>query len=241
VHLTSTGDAVASLDVKYVVSGGTEKEIDPAIVTAHEVLERGGRRRRRRDFLMEQAQDVVRKMKEKSNPKQDSQKRRAEKKKAEKRIPSASPEPTASISTPVTPEKEAPVKKQKKTKPVLVEIVPNVVFADSEQHISPLSIDRALAKKKKKSQHDDRPMPQMKQPALTEDRKKHKVASNKGSTVFLRKTVKKTTTVPPKLEKALKQVYETEVQRANEFVEKVVGARDADAEDCAFRPKKPPR
>ena len=50
---------IEGLDVKYVLVGGGEKNLDPAIVAPYEMLERGGRSRRGRDFLMKQEEDIV--------------------------------------------------------------------------------------------------------------------------------------------------------------------------------------
>ncbi len=50
---------IEGLDVKYVLAGGGEKNLDPAIVTPYEMLERGGRSRRGRDFLMKREEDNV--------------------------------------------------------------------------------------------------------------------------------------------------------------------------------------
>lgn len=59
IHTVEDGDGeeddssyVEGLDVKYVVGGGREKNLDPAIVALYEILERGGRSRRGRDFLV---------------------------------------------------------------------------------------------------------------------------------------------------------------------------------------------
>jgi hypothetical protein len=50
---------VEGLDVKYVVGGGRENNLDPAIVTPYEILERGRRSRRGRDFLMLREEDAT--------------------------------------------------------------------------------------------------------------------------------------------------------------------------------------
>mmetsp|Transcript_27411 Transcript_27411/g.57454 ORF Transcript_27411/g.57454 Transcript_27411/m.57454 type:complete len:492 (-) Transcript_27411:940-2415(-) len=63
VHTSSTDDGsnsyIEGLDVKYVVDGRCEKNLDPAIVSPYEHLERGGRKRRSRDFLMKRAEDAM--------------------------------------------------------------------------------------------------------------------------------------------------------------------------------------
>jgi len=48
---------IEGLDVKYVVGGSQEKNIDPAIVEPYRDLERGRRSRRGRDFLMQRAEE----------------------------------------------------------------------------------------------------------------------------------------------------------------------------------------
>ena len=58
VHRTADGNYVEGLDVKYLVGGGSEKNVDPAIVSPYETLQRGGRKRRGREFLHEREEDV---------------------------------------------------------------------------------------------------------------------------------------------------------------------------------------
>ncbi|KAG7346418.1 hypothetical protein IV203_005486 [Nitzschia inconspicua] len=58
VHYTVDGNYIEGLDVKYLVGGGCEKHLDPAIVSPFEMLERGGRKRRGREFLHERVEDV---------------------------------------------------------------------------------------------------------------------------------------------------------------------------------------
>ena len=52
------GTTVESLDVKYVVGSGSEKELDPGVVFPYETLERTGRQRRGRDFLGGRMEDT---------------------------------------------------------------------------------------------------------------------------------------------------------------------------------------
>jgi len=59
VHTTADGNYIEGLDVKYLLGGGNEIKIDPAIVSPIETLERGGRKRRSRDFLMKKEEDVT--------------------------------------------------------------------------------------------------------------------------------------------------------------------------------------
>lgn len=52
IHFASDGINIEGLDVKYVVSGGSEKKLDPSIVAPFETGSgRGSRKRRGRDFL----------------------------------------------------------------------------------------------------------------------------------------------------------------------------------------------
>eukprot|EP00529_Nitzschia_sp_RCC80_P001622 CAMPEP_0113514846 /NCGR_PEP_ID=MMETSP0014_2-20120614/40627_1 /TAXON_ID=2857 /ORGANISM="Nitzschia sp." /LENGTH=372 /DNA_ID=CAMNT_0000411371 /DNA_START=140 /DNA_END=1255 /DNA_ORIENTATION=+ /assembly_acc=CAM_ASM_000159 len=50
--------AVVGLDVKYLVGGGSERQIDPCLVSHFETLQRGGRERRGREFLHQEQQNV---------------------------------------------------------------------------------------------------------------------------------------------------------------------------------------
>ena len=50
--------AVVGLDVKYLVGGGSERQIDPCLVSHFETLQRGGRQRRGREFLHQEQQLV---------------------------------------------------------------------------------------------------------------------------------------------------------------------------------------
>lgn len=117
VHFARNGVQVESIDVKYVLGGGFEREIDPAIVSPFEMLERGGRKRRGREFLMEQADTVVKKVKQAmattnqaGATKKGSKQQPANKKKKKKTIlnrmttPARQPDQSTSPSTPVTPE-----------------------------------------------------------------------------------------------------------------------------------------
>jgi hypothetical protein len=55
------GDYIEGLDVKYILGGGGERNLDPAIVSPLETLERGGRKRRGRDFLHQREEDLKKK------------------------------------------------------------------------------------------------------------------------------------------------------------------------------------
>lgn len=67
-NLTSKSKNIQGLDIKYVLGGGFEKNLDPNLVFHFETLQRGGRKRRGRDFLMETVDDIRKKIKP-SNPK----------------------------------------------------------------------------------------------------------------------------------------------------------------------------
>lgn len=152
VHLTSDGTNIESLDVKYVLGGGYEKEIDPAIVSPFQMLERGGRKRRGRDFLMEQAEEVVKNVKN-AISKATGNKNGTTKNNANSQPPpktdrwrvgqTREADQATSPSTPVTPEhpstrKRVPAKKVKLS-------VPSYVIAAGNVEVSPLPLDRAMA------------------------------------------------------------------------------------------------
>jgi hypothetical protein len=152
---------VEGLDVKYVVSGGTEKNVDPSIVSLHELLDRGGRKRRGREFLMERADDAVKKLAIEAIKKKNaskSNKNKSQKKgggtltKKKKQQPpeqqqamESSPGPT-SPSTPVTPDHKPKVAK----KQVTVTSIPSYVnIGDGIVEVSPLPVDRSCMAKSK--------------------------------------------------------------------------------------------
>lgn len=165
VHYTEDGSNIEALDVKYVLGGGCEKEIDPAIISPYETLERGGRKRRGREFLMDRAQDVVKKVKRAiqssggsttKNKKQESipkcskqtlgrqpkQRKTPAAKKTKERDHSTSP------STPVTPEHPS-THNRRKAKLLKLGEVPSYVIADGAVEVSPLPLDRAVVEQKK--------------------------------------------------------------------------------------------
>jgi hypothetical protein len=118
------GSTVEGLDVKYVVSGGVEKNIDPAIVSAFETLQRGGRKRRGRDFLLDQAKDAKQKLVKSS------------KKNKTKKTKAPSPQPT-SPSTPTTSPGQQR-KQQQQPKATKVTPIPSYVIANQIMDVSPL-------------------------------------------------------------------------------------------------------
>ncbi len=129
---------VESIDVKYVLGGGFEKGIDPAIVSPFETLDRGGRKRRGRDFLMERADDVVKKVKHvirKNTPAGTKTSRNTRTKQ---------PDQSTSPSTPVTPEHPS----LKASKVNLVS-VPSYVIADRAIEVSPLPEDKTATEPNK--------------------------------------------------------------------------------------------
>eukprot|EP00980_Cylindrotheca_fusiformis_P017857 scaffold5653_cov147-Cylindrotheca_fusiformis.AAC.19 len=122
------GSTVEGLDVKYVVGGGFEKNIDPAIVSPFETLQRGGRKRRGRQFLL--------------NPVVEDKKKT---KKATTKTKPLSPQPT-SPSTPTTPP-EPDSKQQKATK---VTPIPSYVSTSGILDVSPLELANDITENKKK-------------------------------------------------------------------------------------------
>jgi hypothetical protein len=151
VHYTIDGLTVESIDVKYVLGGGNEKEIDPAIVSPFETLERGGRKRRGREFLMDKADKVVKKVKQairKNAPPKNANnassttagQRSLQAKKT------AEPDQSTTPSTPITPEHPcAPSKAAAKSSKTGAASVPSFVIADRAVEVSPLPMDRAVA------------------------------------------------------------------------------------------------
>lgn len=131
-----TGSTVEGLDVKYVLGGGCEKNIDPAIVSHFETLQRGGRKRRGREFLLDKVEDVKQKIKSSKNNNSNKKTR-----------PLPSPQPT-SPSTPTTPP-EHNRKQQKQTKATKVTPIPSYVTTDQTLDVSPL--DRNIKPSKGKT------------------------------------------------------------------------------------------
>lgn len=137
IHYAVDGLNVESIDVKYVLGGGYEKAIDPAIVSPFETLDRRGRKRRGRDFLMERADDVVKKIKQvmRKDAKENAATTTLDRKTKE-------PDQSTSPSTPVTP--EHPSLKAAKPPRVNLLSVPSYVIADRTIEVSPLPLDRAV-------------------------------------------------------------------------------------------------
>jgi hypothetical protein len=73
VHRTDDGTYIEGLDVKYLVGGGRETNLDPAIVSPFETLERGGRKRRGREFLHQREEDLTKTDAENDEPTQPPQ------------------------------------------------------------------------------------------------------------------------------------------------------------------------
>jgi len=148
VHYAKDGRSVQSVDVKYVVGNGSEKEIEPSLMRPFETLERDGRKRRGRDFLMAQADEVVKKVKHAISQQQQQ-------KKTTKRVTTndtknvtvtpmdktqGQPDHSTSLSTPITPEHPSMIKdKKSSSKPVIVRTVPSFIIANSSSmEVSPL-------------------------------------------------------------------------------------------------------
>jgi hypothetical protein len=141
------------------LSGGNEKKIDPAIVSRFEVLEPRGRKRRGRDFLMEQADNVVKtitgkkcgatKNKGAIMEKPSQKKTQTKSKRQQQKEPEPSPQST-SPSTPVTPEHPSSrPPKVKKITPVVKKMtpVPSYVLAGGIVEVSPLPLGHRSSKK----------------------------------------------------------------------------------------------
>lgn len=139
IHYAVDGLNVESIDVKYVLGGGCEKEIDPAIVSPFETLDRGGRKRRGRDFFMEHADNVVKKVKQAIRKKASDTAARTTTTHNRK---TTAPDHSTSPSTPVTP--EHPSMKVAKAPKLNLLSVPSYVIADRTVEVSPLPLDRAV-------------------------------------------------------------------------------------------------
>lgn len=153
VHYTADGLTVESIDVKYVLGGGFEKEIDPVIVSPFETLERGGRKRRGREFLMDRADTVVKKVKQaiRKNAAKNATSSVTLHNTTTARRPQVKstkePDQSTSPSTPITPEHPS-VSKAKSSK-TGTGSVPSFVIADRAVEVSPLPLDRAVMEPKK--------------------------------------------------------------------------------------------
>lgn len=136
--------------MKYVLGGGYEKEIDPAIVSPFETLDRGGRKRRGRDFLMERADNVVKKVKQamqKNKPNRTNDIGGKETQLSTTAKKTKEPDQSTSPSTPITPEHPSVSKSTTFKKGTIS--VPSFVIADRAVEVSPLQVDRAVAEAKK--------------------------------------------------------------------------------------------
>jgi len=148
VHYATDGLHVESIDVKYVLGGGFEKEIDPAIVSPYESLKREGRKRRGRDFLMDRADEVLKKVKQAMSQKKTAGATKRNSGAAAANRTPAQPDHSTSPSTPVTPDHPSAKKAAKASQKPLVTntTVPSFVIADSTSvEVSPLQdpINRA--------------------------------------------------------------------------------------------------
>jgi len=152
VHSTDDGSYIEGLDVKYVVDGRRETKLDPAIVSPYEHLERGGRKRRGRDFLMLREEDVQlekrKSLERDSTPKKEEANSRnaplAAAEAAEKENRSSR---QSSATTCATPEKPKAIKKPKKVTPI-----PKMVITGRKiDDVSPLIEDVTLLAEKKRN------------------------------------------------------------------------------------------
>lgn len=140
VHYAADGLHVESVDVKYVLGGGFEKEIDPAIVSPFHTLQRDGRKRRGRDFLMDRADDVLKKVKHAMSKKKTDAGKNRSNVVGFATTTTERPDHSTSPSTPVTPERPA-VKKsaQSSSKEAAISMVPSYVITDASLvKVSPL-------------------------------------------------------------------------------------------------------
>ena len=128
------GKTLKSYDVKYVVGSGWEKELDPALVFPFETLERGGRSRRGREFLIPSADKENKDISEKSNKRRKDVPCKDSKTKPDKdgTVDHSPPQASQATTTPTTPDRK-PKSKAKRVTPI-----PSLVIAKDEVDISPL-------------------------------------------------------------------------------------------------------
>jgi len=150
VHMTADGNYIEGLDVKYLLGGGNEIKIDPAIVSPIETLERGGRKRRSREFLMNKEEDVTVKRK-RNGGKKNASIRDMNKKEANAAVPTedvkenhSSKQSSATFSTPrkrrklkKIPQKVTPIPKMVTTKKKIDFVSPmteDILLSSSGRH-----------------------------------------------------------------------------------------------------------
>lgn len=132
VHTTDDGNYIEGLDVKYVLGGGREKNLDPVIVSPYETLERGGRKRRSREFLMQREEDLKAEQKTALANKKVSNIAAATEAAGKENHASLKSSPTCS-----TPEKPKAAKKPKKVTPI-----PRMVITGKKiDYVSPMPED----------------------------------------------------------------------------------------------------
>lgn len=132
VHTTDDGNYIEGLDVKYVLGGGREKNLDPVIVSPYETLERGGRKRRSREFLMQREEDLKAEQKTALANKKVSKIAAATEAAGKENHASLKSSPTCS-----TPEKPKAAKKPKKVTPI-----PRMVITGKKiDYVSPMPED----------------------------------------------------------------------------------------------------
>lgn len=138
VHITSDGNYTEGLDVKYLLGGGCEMKIDPAIVSPIETLERGKRARRGREFLMKREDDVKAEGKGRSQIDSSLIKKKKPNAKGAKKANIPSPQSSATFST---PRKRRKIDK----KPTKVTPIPKMVTTKKKiDFVSPMLDDTGL-------------------------------------------------------------------------------------------------
>jgi hypothetical protein len=145
------------LDVKYLVGGGFERNVDPCIVSPFETLERGGRKRRGRDFLFEREEDLKKKQEEeeelgksnRNNNRNDDESDIGDAEDRDRGVSAAAAAKEGSSSRQSITTYSTPQKKQNKaaSKPKKVTPIPKMVKIGSNtiDSISPMTEDRPTA------------------------------------------------------------------------------------------------
>eukprot|EP00934_Nitzschia_sp_Nitz4_P007737 Nitzschia sp. Nitz4//scaffold1_size375055//269907//271215//NITZ4_000306-RA/size375055-augustus-gene-0.723-mRNA-1//-1//CDS//3329541135//7727//frame0 len=258
VHYAPDGVSVQSLDVKYVLGGGFEKEVDPAIVSAFETLERQGRSRRGRDFLMKKAGKVVQKVQETIIPKPKAAEKQSSSKQASSKPsggtkrkgllvvrPRSTKDSDTSPSTPVSPDQppKPPVSKRRR-----LSSIPSVVIAAGEAQVSPLPLFKDAIETKKSScqrglfgthSTKETAVGTASQPTKVPPEPSHSETAPSRKPAAVRRLPSKLPLHKPTSTKAeslgtqqnLKTVFEREREEAKKFLEQVQNAHSAPRHD----------
>ena len=132
-------------DVKYVVGSGWEKDLDPALLFPFETLERKGRSRRGRDFLIPAADKITRAEvaagTENEKPSINITKKSSSKKRenlAQKKAKPKRPRKNARGSAPAASPATTTPERKSKPKATKVTPIPSIVIANDEVDVSPL-------------------------------------------------------------------------------------------------------